>query len=222
MGERCLVNAAERGLPAARYRPGEVGGDSETGRSVLNHFLIAAFKGFLQYGAFPPVDTHIDVAPVDYVARALVHMAFRGNPLGRAFHLTNPRACHMQDALAFLRNAGYRFEEMQYDELRRRLVENPDFANNALFPYQAALESMDDRSFQLPTYDCRQTQRELEGSGIVCPPVDDKLLDTYLQYLQRIGFLPAPGELDKAGDRGRPAAAMKVATAGTPTHHATA
>ena len=84
VGERCLVNAAERGLPVARYRPGEVGGDSQSGRSVLNHFLIAAFKGFLQYGAFPPIDTHVDVAPVDYVAKALVHMAFHGNPLGRA------------------------------------------------------------------------------------------------------------------------------------------
>jgi hypothetical protein len=31
-------------------------------------------------------DTHVDVAPVDYVAKAIVHMALRGNPLGRAFH----------------------------------------------------------------------------------------------------------------------------------------
>jgi myxalamid-type nonribosomal peptide synthetase MxaA len=156
----------------ARYRPGEVGGDSKTGRCVLNHFLIAAFKGFLQYGAFPPIDTHVDVAPVDYVARAIVHMAFRGNPLGRAFHLTNPRACHMREALTFLSNAGYRFKELSFEEIRSRLVGSADFANNALFPYQAALESMDGRSFELPKYDCKHTLRELEGSGIACPPGD--------------------------------------------------
>jgi myxalamid-type nonribosomal peptide synthetase MxaA len=178
---------------------------------------------FLQYGAFPPIDTHIDVAPVDYVAKAVVHMAFRGNPLGRAFHLTNPHACHMQDGLAFLRNAGYRFDEMPFEELRRRLVESPDFANNALFPYQAAVESMDDRSFQLPRYDCRQTQRELEGSGIVCPPVDEQLFDTYLRYLKGVGFIPDPSELP-----GRPADvcsdAMRAAMACTepPMRHATA
>jgi uncharacterized protein YjiS (DUF1127 family) len=34
--------------------------------------------------------------------------------------------------------------------------------------HMTALESMDDRNFQLPRYDCRQTLAELEGSGIVC------------------------------------------------------
>jgi thioester reductase-like protein len=222
VGERCLVNAADRGLPVARYRPGEVGGDSVTGRAVLNHFLVAAFKGFLQFGAMPPVDTHLDVAPVDYVAKAIVHMAFSGNPLGRAFHLTNPRACHMRDALAFLRQAGYAFEEIPFDRLRRELVEDASFANNALFPYQAALESMDDRSLQLPRYDCRQTQRELEGSGISCPPVDDQLLGTYLRHLRGVGFIPDPSQLP-----GHPPDPVQIARAAArpshaPTHHAPA
>jgi myxalamid-type nonribosomal peptide synthetase MxaA len=194
VGEKCLLNAMERGLPVARYRPGEVGGDSETGRCVLNHFLIAAFKGFLQFGAFPALDTHIDVAPVDYVAKAIVYMAFRSDPLGRAFHLTNPRSWHMREALGFLRDAGYRFKEVEFEELRNRLIDDRDFVNNALFSYQAALESMDERSFQIPSYDCRQTLRELSGSGIVCPPVDDKLFGTYIQYLRRIGYLPEPDE----------------------------
>jgi thioester reductase-like protein len=194
VGERCLVNAAERGLPVARYRPGEVSGDSRTGQCVLNHFIVAAFKGFLQYGAFPTIDTHLDVAPVDYVAKAIVHMVFCKNPLGRAFHLTNPRTRHMSEALALLRKAGYRFEEVRFDELRSRLITRSDFADNALFPYQAVLESMDERSLQLPKYDCRQTLRELEGSAIVCPPADETLFLTYLRYLRSIGFLPDPNE----------------------------
>jgi myxalamid-type nonribosomal peptide synthetase MxaA len=224
VGERCLVNAGERGLPVARYRPGEVGGDSQTGRCVLNHFLVAAFKGFLQYGAFPPIDTPLDVAPVDYVAKAIVHMAFRGKPLGRAFHLTNPQSCHMSEGLGFLRNAGYRFEEIRFLELRRRLVESAGFADNALFPYQAALESMDETSLQLPTYDCTQTQRELEGSGIVCPPVDAKLLGTYMRYFTSIGFLPDPGALPgRPGHADGSAQAMAAAMARTasPSSHAT-
>jgi hypothetical protein len=110
---------------------------------------------------------------------------------------------------------------MEYEELRRRLVESPDFANNALFPYQAALESMDDRSFQLPRYDCGQTQRELDGSGIVCPPVDAQLLGTYLRYLRRVGFIPSPEELSARPERSQvPAHAM---ARGAPlTQHATA
>jgi myxalamid-type nonribosomal peptide synthetase MxaA len=219
VGERCLVNAAERGLPVARYRPGEVGGDSRTGRSVLNHFLTAAFKGFLQFGVFPPVDAHIDIAPVDYVAKAIAHLAFRCNPLGRAFHLTNPRSCHMTDALAFLRNAGYEFDIQPFEQLRSRLIDSADFAENALFPYQAALESMDERSFELPKYDCRHTLRELEGSGILCPPVDGRLLDTYLRYLTGIGYLPRPAAL---ASRAFAQASDATLAPTRPTHHATA
>lgn len=200
VGEQCLIHAMDRGLPVARYRPGEVGGDSESGRCVLNHFLFSALKGFLQFGALPPIDTYIDVAPVDYVAKAIVHMALHKNPLGRAFHLTNPRSGHMNEAMRYLRNFGYQFDELPFDELRRRLIMSQGFSENALFPYQAALEGMDERSFQLPRYDTAQALSELDGSGIVCPPADEALLETYLRYLREVDFLPAPGAAPLSSD----------------------
>jgi myxalamid-type nonribosomal peptide synthetase MxaA len=193
VGEKCLINAADRGLPVARYRPGEVSGDSRTGRGMLHHFIVAAFKGFLQLGAFPGIETYLDMAPVDYMTKAMVHLVFRRKPLGRAFHLTNPHPMAMSEVLSFFRGLGYQFEEMPFAELRRRLFEDAAFHDNALFPFQTVLESMDDRNFQLPHYDCRQTLAELEGSGIVCPPVDEALLGVYVNYLKSVGYLPEPG-----------------------------
>ena len=192
VGERCLLYAEESGLPVARYRPGEVGGDSVTGRCVTDHFVVAAVKGFLQFGAFPALDIEIDVAPIDYVARAMTYLVFQSNPLGRAFHLTNPERMHTSQALTYLRSQGYRFDEMRFVELRDRLVASRDFASNALFAYQSVLEDMDDISLQLPTYDTRETQRELQGSGISCAPADEKLFGLYLDYLQGTGFMPQP------------------------------
>jgi len=192
VGERCLLYAAERGLPVARYRPGEVGGDSVTGRCVTDHFLVASIKGFLQFGAFPALDIEVDVAPVDYVAKALIYLAFHRNSIGRAFHLTNPNRQHMSEALTFLRSQGYRFEELPFVDLRDRLVGSRDFGSNALFAYQATLEDMDEVSLQLPTYDTRETQRELQGSGIACAPADERLFELYLRYLQEIRFFPQP------------------------------
>ncbi|HNB37345.1 MAG TPA: thioester reductase domain-containing protein, partial [Anaerolineales bacterium] len=195
VGEKCLMYAAERGLPLARYRPGEVGGDSVTGRCVTDHFIIACFKGFLQFGAFPDLDIEVDVAPVDYVAKAMVYLAFQRNVLGRAFHLTNPSRRKLKDGLNYLQTIGYRFDTLPFVELRDRLADSPGFSTNALFAYQAALDDMDDVSMQLPTYDTRETLRELAGSGIVCPPADEKLFGTYLRYLQQVNFLPQPEEL---------------------------
>jgi len=196
VGEKCLLYAEERGLPVARYRTGEVGGDSNTGQCVTDHFIIACFKGFLQFGVFPDLDIEVDVAPVDYVAKSMVYLAFHRNVFGRAFHLTNPTRRRLKDGMNFLRSLGYQFEELPFVELRDRLVNSHDFANNALFAYQAALEDMDDVSMQLPTYDTRDTTRELAGSGIVCAPADEKLFGTYLRYLQGIGFIPQPEGLE--------------------------
>ena len=195
VGEKCLLHAAERGLPVARYRPGEVGGDSISGHCVTDHFLFACLKGFLQFGAFPKLDIEVDVAPVDYVAKALVYLMFQRNPLNRAFHLTNPNRRRMSDALEFLRNRGYQFIELPFEVLRDNLVNSQGYSQNALFAYQAVLEDMDNLSMELPTYDTSQIQTELAGSGISCPPADEKLLDTYLGYLQQIDFLPQPDPL---------------------------
>ena len=41
-------------------------------------------------------------------------------------------------------------------------------------------------------FDGRNTARGLAGSGIVCPPVTDALLRTYVTYFIRSGFLEAP------------------------------
>jgi hypothetical protein len=119
-------------------------------------------------------------------------MAFHRQPLGRAFHLTNPTRRTMRQALGFLRGLGYQFVELPFEELRDRLVASPDFASNALFAYQAALEDMNNVSMQLPTYDTRDAQRELQGSGIVCAPADEKLFQTYFDYLRGCGFMPDP------------------------------
>lgn len=199
VAERCLLFAEERGLPVARYRPGEVGGDSVTGRCVTDHFVVAAIKGFVQFGAFPALDMEVDVAPIDYVARAMVYLMFHRNPLGRAFHLTNPYRMHMRRALAFLREQGYRFDELRFSDLRDYLLGSRDFGANALFPYQAILEEMDDISLQLPTYDTRVTQAELQGSGIACAPADEKLFGLYLDYLRSIGYMPQPERVAAPG-----------------------
>jgi len=195
VGERCLLYAEERGLPVARYRPGEVGGDSVTGRCVTDHFVVACVKGFMQFGVFPLLDMELDVAPIDYVARAMTYIMFHRQPLGRAFHLTNPYRRHLSEALAFLRGRGYHFEELPFVELRDHLLDHADFLSNGLVAYQSVLEDMDDISLQLPTYDTREAERELEGSGITCAPADEKLFGLYLEYLQGIGFFPQPEEL---------------------------
>ena len=123
---------------------------------------------------------------------ALTYLMFHRNPLGRAFHLTNPSCVHASEAMTFLRGQGYQFDEMPFADLRDKMLVSRDFGANALFAFQTVLEEMDEISLQLPTYDTAETRRELRGSGIACAPADEKLFGLYLSYLQDIGYMPLP------------------------------
>jgi hypothetical protein len=35
-------------------------------------------------------------------------------------------------------------------------------------------------------------RRDLRACGVNCPPLDGRLLGTYVEYLQSVGFLPPP------------------------------
>ena len=195
VAEKLLRAAAARGLPVAVYRPGEVSGDSRTGESDLSHLASALLKGSIQAGLFPALDSFIDAAPVDYVSRAIVELVTRHQPLGHVYHLCNPRPMHARDAFRWLREHGYTFELLPFDEWRWRILSSDRFPANALYPFAALLEEFTELSLQLPVWDTTATLKELEGSGVVCPALDDVLADVYLRYFVESGYLPAAAEL---------------------------
>jgi myxalamid-type nonribosomal peptide synthetase MxaA len=203
VAEKMLRQAAERGVPVAVYRPGEVSGDSRTGESDDTHLASAFVKGSLQAGVFPALG-RLDAAPVDYVARALVHLMTQPDSLGRVFHLCNPDAMNADQAYAWIRERGYRFDVVPFDEWRRKILEDPALEDNALYPFAPLLEEFGDHSMQLPDWRTEQTLRALEGSGIRCAPLDGDLLATYVDHFLETGFLPRPGQLRRAA----PTAAM--------------
>jgi hypothetical protein len=59
-------------------------------------------------------------------------------------------------------------------------------------PYLPLLEEVEERQVFMPEFDLSNTLTRLEGSGIQCHPVDDRLFSTYLQYFIPRGFLEKP------------------------------
>jgi myxalamid-type nonribosomal peptide synthetase MxaA len=191
VAEKMLREAASRGLPVAVYRPGEVSGDSRTGQSDLSHLASALLKGSIQAGMFPALDSFLDAAPVDYVAEAIVFLMTRRQPLGRVFHLCNPRPMHAHDAYQWLRKRGYVFDVLPFAEWRLRLLTSENFAENALYPFAALLEEFTELSLQLPVWDTTATVKEFEGSSVACPALDERLADVYLRFFIESGYVPA-------------------------------
>ncbi len=192
VAEKMLTAARDRGLPVTVYRPGEVSGHSATGQCVPQHFIYAVLAGSMQLRAFPKANSMVDLTPVDYVAQAINHLAFRQESLGKTFHIVNPNPIHIDHLLDWFRSIGYRFDIKRLNAWRSQLMNDPAFTDNALYPYAAVLEDFHEVHLNFPVYDTRETLAALEGSGVECPPIDEQLMSTYQQFFVKVGFLEPP------------------------------
>jgi hypothetical protein len=64
--------------------------------------------------------------------------------------------------------------------------------DNALHQVLGVVEEFVVGGEEAITYDDSAVRGALEGTGISCPPLDRRLLDTYLDWLVRSGYLPCP------------------------------
>jgi amino acid adenylation domain-containing protein/thioester reductase-like protein len=190
--EWLVRRAAGRG--ATYYRPGLITPDSRGGPAPGRDFLTLFLRGLARLGCLPPCDRTalaLDVAPVDWVARALVYLSLHA--AGDTFHLAGPRAVSLAEWTAALDRVGVQIEEVDPGRWRDRLLalEADDAeAAAACLALCRALPEAQARFEQYRTMDLFQATgvrfgmeralAGLAGSGIVCPDVDDALLDRYV------------------------------------------
>ena len=194
--EELVAIARSRGIPVSVYRPGAVTGHTRTLQSRTDDFLWRMVIGSVQLGSAPQLDFPLFGAPVDYVARAIVHLSREPEALGGNFHLVAPEAVRWSDLFEHLRAAGYPLEALPFAEWRAELMRAAGTSTeNALYPVVHLLDRDDlfaRGEAEMRRVDCRNALRGLAGSAVVCPPLRGELLDGYLAELVRGGFLPAP------------------------------
>ncbi|HKX33033.1 MAG TPA: SDR family oxidoreductase, partial [Blastocatellia bacterium] len=178
-----------RGLPVSIYRPGRIAGDSRTGISNPDDFVCRYLRGCLQLGAMPDWDGEVNLVPVDYVSRAIVHLSMQPESLGRVFHLMNPRSAPWSDLIDWFRSEGFSVRPVPYRAWRESLERSPD---NALYPLLSTFPAdgygdgqavPEVSSRQRVEFDTRNTVSGLAHSSISCPPADRALFRAYLSDL---------------------------------------
>ena len=232
VAEKLVAAARARGLPVAVYRPGTISGDSRSGAGNPKDFAISLVKSFVQLGAVMDMEGEVDLAPVDFVGRAIVWLSRQPASLGETFHMINPRPMAGPDFVDWLLRFGYPLERLPPERWRAALIDSFDAGNeNALAPFMPLYKAAADATAaaaaiavdnQAPArqsgapvteYGCRRTTAALEAGGageVRCPPVDDELLGTYFRYFVESRFLPPPPVPGGAGaGQERVAAAAK-------------
>ncbi|GAA3123645.1 thioester reductase domain-containing protein [Streptosporangium carneum] len=185
VADRLAETARRTGLPISIHRPARVSADSRTGQAMPGDFLGRLFETCVRLGAVPDGE-RLDMAPVDHVASAIVHLASSGAT--GDFHYHNPRTLRSAVLAEGLTRHGFPVRLTPGDEWRRlvrdRLAVGDDLPI-ALYPGFFA-EYGEQAG---PSFDCSATEERLARAGLACPAADAELLDRYLDHYVDTGVL---------------------------------
>ena len=200
VAEGLMREAAGRGIPVAVHRPGRIGGHRETGAARTDDAFWLYVRACVELGAAPDESWHgfeDNLAPVDWIAAALVRIALRSRPDGTSYHLINRDPILLQDVLKYAREHGHPMTLMPFARWKARVEEAAATRAPAGSPvhsvalFNEGIEAADGEPRPGPRLSRRNTEAALAGTGPACPAVDGALLDTYFNYLIKSGLLPA-------------------------------
>lgn len=179
-------------IPYRVYRPGMVVGHSKTGEMDKidgPYFFLRLIKKLRKaLPSWAPVvgveGGRLNIVPVDYVATAMDYLAHKDGLDGRVFHLTDPKANKVGEVMnLFAKAAGGPQFAMRIDARMTAFV--PPMIRNGIskLPPVVRVKKAVLADLQIPEetlgfityptkFDCRDTQKALNGSGISCPALE--------------------------------------------------
>ncbi|MEG4044872.1 amino acid adenylation domain-containing protein [Microcoleus sp. Pol17_C1] len=194
VAEKLVEVARDRGIPVSIYRPGRISGDSQTGACNPSDLLYRLMAGCVQLGCAPDDDKLMNVAPVDYVSRAIVHLSSQKELLGKTFHLVNTQSFQMSELLGWIGSMGYPIKRVSSETWQAEIINRAGSSpENALYPL-VGLFSEKVSEAEMPKsatlqFDCQNALKGLSGTDIICPQADASLFRTYFSYLVDCGLI---------------------------------
>ena len=219
VAEKLVTIAQSRGIPASIYRPAGIIGQSQTGVWNTTDVLCKVLKSVIELGHAPDGEGMLNMIPVDYVSKAVVHLSKRRESLGKAFHLANSQSVSWRQLVTWMRSFGYPLQPIPYHTWRAQILrlgrsqESTAYYLMPLFSMRLS-EAAPSMASSMPKFDAQNTLAALAGTSLVCPPIDRHMFETYFAYFIRCGFLDVPPE-------GGMFRGLSNATAGASSTHTT-
>lgn len=214
VSEYLTREAGRRGLRGAIVRPGYISGDSQTGVTNVDDFLIRMLKGCIQLSAQPDISNTINMCPVDFVARLIVAAAIHLNPSLEVIQCASHPRLRFNEYLGMLRTCGYNVPKVDYIPWRTSLEryvaqENQDKeTQHALLPLYHFVTADLPTSTKSPELDDSNAIAALRADSDKTTSNADwtrgsavgiEVMKKYVAWLVAIGFLPSPQEKQLQG-----------------------
>ena len=203
--EKLVRAASDDGLMWTIVRPGNIMGDSVTGRYPFADVNVKGvyydlLKTVVDTGVSAVTANHWDITPVDYVSAGIVELGLRRASYRETYHLTNPDIRSLNEIFDHVRDFGYDVRAVSVREFHRMAVER-------LFRSAGSTEPYDSQTIEMIKYgietwgpehyehscppDATYTRSLLAPAGIHCPTIAE-LVPMYLTHCVRNGLFPPP------------------------------
>ncbi|MBE9222347.1 amino acid adenylation domain-containing protein [Cyanobacterium stanieri LEGE 03274] len=182
--EELLQQAQQRGLPVTIFRPTNIIERFPSNPDLVTEFIPRMFQGCLQLKLFPQINAIVNLVPVDYVSRVIVHLSQNQTYLNQTFNIVNPNPSHFSDILQWLKEHHYPFSIVPHATWAKQLEETvKKGTSNPLAPFVSLLhiENFLQRSLGSFEFEYNQILQQISPQ-ISCLAVDKELLDTYLSH----------------------------------------
>ncbi|MFC9596595.1 SDR family oxidoreductase [Peribacillus butanolivorans] len=184
-----LVEELKKEVPITIIRPGIVKGHSQTGHTIKfdGPYFILNFLDRLSFlPLFPNIsserETVVNLVPIDYIIQATAYLALYKESAGKTYHLTDPNPCTATEVYELFVGELYKKKPKGYVPM----VLSQAFLS--IRPVRAYLgvekEALDYFTWK-GRFDSTEAQKDLAGSGIVCPNFRKgvpAMVDFYLRY----------------------------------------
>lgn len=191
----CLLLAVpEEACRIWHYRFGLLTGDTRTGAAPDKDFLSLFGRGLAALGVMPDGfddKLHVDITPVDYAARAMLHLAAKA-PAG-IYHIAGKEPLSFGRLTAAMARAGYPLARLAPEGWRQMLESRPmDMTESAAAlglcrvlgsEGYARHRIMDLFQASGVVFDTDKADAFLRPAGILCPDASDALLDLYMTHV---------------------------------------
>jgi thioester reductase-like protein len=194
VADKMAFEAMQRGIPTAIYRPGMVGGFSDTGEyHKKDEFLSSFYKGCIQLGSWPMLDTTWEVVPVDFICKAIIHGAKNCANLNQAYFTLHPEPTPVADYIQWFQRYGYPMRALPWDIWKRELISQgtEKLKSNALFPFIDFIRALDNEQVRFPNTNRDNFNRLVKEANLEVPS-QLTILERYIQYFIRLGHVPSP------------------------------
>lgn len=195
VAEQLVLEAGRRGLPVRVHRAGTISGHSQSGAANAWDLLSALIVESIKLGKYPDVEGwRAEMTPVDFVSKAIVHLANQSSVEQTVFHVGDPDPVNTRSVFENLKLLGYGTDPLPWDEWvalwtsKRGEVKGGDggFTVDILRSGMPSIEFL--RGIVvLDNAVTRPIRREVER-----PKVDRFLLETYTRHWFARGWLRKP------------------------------